>query len=957
MWKTIFVLLIILPIGIAVAIFFTYAPTFKWSKLSNEEKNLFNNAKVNFYGVDVRFRDLFANNSEIYDQLPSDHIKLGLEGNYLELSEVIYSTYKQKIFLTYLNMTKNLKENLVTRKVNFQGEKVKFRDILTNLEVLNSLNCSEIRETFEGNLIKISSPTEIEIKFFLERAFIGEEIEIEKWSHYTKGDINFRHRDVKKSYEIELEVARSKILILSNPAGDGKTETFKHFAMRLKKSSPANWIQFVDLKKHFNAFKKGTKINFYQKNALLKFLTSNILHLNKLEGEIFLEYFNSGRITFLWDGFDEISPLYKDPMLKLISAVKSSSGCLQFISTRPQFSKDLRERLNVPAYKLMQIGKLSRFEFMTKMIAGNFDKNPSEYWDTFISFLNGSLNTFMLMKDSTNSSALKFYQENENIFLLLEKSQKVIESIEKSDRNEKLITNPLLLRMISEILGDEDSHFDENVTFNFFSIYDAFVDKKLEITREKGKTVDKDVDNILKKSTVNLMQVHQAYALKQIFSYYLKVNGANFTTSDLQIMKSISKLSSSETSRLGILDVRSETDFTFVHQTFAEFLVARFLIDIFEDFDLTNSESDSHIKIYLLNSVLYSGKLQLVRNFVVNYAVIENETPKFFEALKYLPLREFSKILDKKLQNISQFDNFKTIFGTETRNVKVFDYYDQLKNLIDENFQQSLDMKRVLLSKGERGFSLLSEVIDNDESTEFLEPYLEVNRKVFNKTEILSLIYVKEGDFDETPLMLAAQWKKKLKDFKIFWHFLDENFEDEEKRGILLTKSKYSWTAFQYAAQSKDPNIFLFMKDIYERLISQDEIRGFLMNIDKDYSSYIKVVIYSASLETVHEVSNYLLKLFANRTVELTNILTHRDWNGDSVFSWFKYREEDENFDDKLKIFIKLLKTTYGDSQKQSFGAFLNELSTRIDENVLHATEPYNVWQQIFQTTPKKLFF
>jgi hypothetical protein len=368
------------------AIFYVLLPTYSWtswSTLTDVEKVSFVNIKVNFYGVDVRFKDLFANDSEVYNLLSSEQIKFGLDGNFPAFSETLNSTLKEKIFLSYSNMTDSLREHFLNWDVNFQGKKVQIKEILNNFEALNFLTFSEVRETFEGHLINISSPTETKTNFFIDRYFIDEEIEIES-IHYKNDEINEDNPDVKNFSKILSGVEESKVFILSSIAGEGKSSTFRHFAVKLKEKNPQNWIQFVDLKKHFGAYKKGDTIDLKKSEELLNFFTSDLLNLNKLESEIFKELFGLNRVIFFWDGIDEISPLYKNFMLDLTSTVKKTSNNFQFISTRPQFSKDFREKFNVKAHKLMPLEKSSSTEYLYKIIAGEkFYKNVDEFWKKF----------------------------------------------------------------------------------------------------------------------------------------------------------------------------------------------------------------------------------------------------------------------------------------------------------------------------------------------------------------------------------------------------------------------------------------------------------------------------------------------------------------------------------------------------------------------------------------------
>jgi hypothetical protein len=177
-------------------------------------------------------------------------------------------------------------------------------------------------------------------------------------------------------------------------------------------------------------------------------------------------------------------------------------------------------------------------------------------------------------------------------------------------------------------------------------------------------------------------------------------------------------------------------------------------------------------------------------------------------------------------------------------------------------------LRNILLSKNEKDVTLLHEIIYYDANENIIEYFLEKIQKVLNKTEILSLIFAQESEWNETPLMMAARLRK-LKNLKVFWNFLDENLNEDEKRKILLVEQKGSLTALHFSTLNKDPNSFLFIKEIYEKFFTKEEIREIFMKTHKDFVPFIDVVIEYASPETALEVSKYLENLFENQKIEL----------------------------------------------------------------------------------------
>jgi hypothetical protein len=402
------------------------------------------------------------------------------------------------------------------------------------------------------------------------------------------------------------------------------------------------------------------------------------------------------------------------------------------------------------------------------------------------------------------------------------------------------------------------------------------------------------------------MQVHQAYAIKQIFQDFQQK--ANFSIFNLEIMNYINKLSSFEISRLGILNVNSESDFTFVHQTFAEFFVARFLIENFEHFDFENKKSDSDLKIYLLNLVLFSRRFEFSKNILLSYAKIKNEIPKLFKVLR--KDEDFYEVLQK----FSTYKNFKKNFikSENIKSVNVLEKFHDIKNEVEKFFDENL--RKILTSKNNGGVTLLHEIF-YDANENLIESFLEKTQKVLNQTEITSLIFAQESEFNETSLMVAAKWRK-LKDLIFFWNFLDKNLNEDEKVKILLVEQKASSTALQYSTENEDPNSFLFMKEIYEKFFTQEKIQEIFLKNKRGDFSFVQNVINFASYENALKVSKYLENLFENEKIKLRTLITHKSECGISIFSFFKNKK---NLVEKVKIFVKLLRNTFNDNNEKNY--------------------------------------
>jgi hypothetical protein len=308
---------------------------------------------------------------------------------------------------------------------------------------------------------------------------------------------------------------------------------------------------------------------------------------------------------------------------------------------------------------------------------------------------------------------------------------------------------------------------------------------------------------------------------------------------------------------------------------------------------------------------LFNRQFEFSKNFLLNFAKIKNETPKFFEVLR--KDKDFYEVLQK----FSTFQNVKTVFAKseEIKSVNVLENFLKLKNEVEKLFKKNPEIKKMLLSKNNKGWTLLHEIVFYNANENFVEIFLEIIQEFLTKTEISSLIFAQESKFNESSLMKAASGRK-LKDLKVFWNFLDVNLNEEGKIKILLMEQNDSLTALQFSTWNKNPNSFLFMKEIYEKFFTQEKIREIFKKIHKEYTdhydSFVYYVIRYASLETALEVSKYLKNLFEIEKIELIKILSHRDGFGDTVFSLLKDKKE---FEEKLKIFIELLRIFFDENQ------------------------------------------
>jgi hypothetical protein len=116
---------------------------------------------------------------------------------------------------------------------------------------------------------------------------------------------------------------------------------------------------------------------------------------------------------------------------------------------------------------------------------------------------------------------------------------------------------------------------------------------------------------------------------------------------------------------------------------------------------------------------------------------------------------------------------------------------------------------------------------------------------------------------------------------------------------------------------------FFYVKDFYEKLLTENEIREIFLDNMKNLEFYFGPIVVSSSPDQVEKVAKYLRNLFKNDKNDLRGVLSHRDRYGRTIF-YRSYHHENTS------IFVELLKQTFSEDQEEEFKKFLNELQ-RID--------------------------
>lgn len=147
---------------------------------------------------------------------------------------------------------------------------------------------------------------------------------------------------------------------MSALAGKGKSITFNQLAIKVKDKFPKYWVSYISLKEY-------SKFYYETESSTFMDLFEKILELNtknSFEMEIFRKLLFSSSVILFWDGFDEISPKYREYILKVLDMIFNRTEIIQFISTRPLYKELLKQKFNVSAFTMISFDEKKKTEFL-----------------------------------------------------------------------------------------------------------------------------------------------------------------------------------------------------------------------------------------------------------------------------------------------------------------------------------------------------------------------------------------------------------------------------------------------------------------------------------------------------------------------------------------------------------------------------------------------------------------
>jgi len=386
------------------------------------------------------------------------------------------------------------------------------------------------------------------------------------------------------------QAEHQRVMLISDTAGMGKSTLLTHLSKQIKQNFPAKWVVRIDLNDHTDALKTLKQEEIGKKKAI-EFVSEKVLKLEPgLDAELFklcCEKKQKVRVVIMLDGFDEISPFYKNTVIYLLQVLRQTAVEQLWVTTRPHMGEELEDKLQQLSYTLEPFSEKNQVEFLTK------------FW--------GLKDWFIEPNDKgeeRDKRKLEIYAE------------KLIDELSKSirDKDRKFTGIPLHTCMLAEAFDEEVKTFyrsaeskpNSQFQLELIELYGRFIQRKYDIyQKEKLQVpVNSAFANEQRERELRLMRKdNQLLALEVLFSE----EQVTLFQNNLETFFSVKELT-----RIGIVQVSDEGKLHFIHRTFAEYYVADYMVN-----SLTEGNNTSQQVVDLIvKDIFMKGEYSMIRVFM-----------------------------------------------------------------------------------------------------------------------------------------------------------------------------------------------------------------------------------------------------------------------------------------------------------------------------------------------------
>ncbi|WP_265023939.1 ankyrin repeat domain-containing protein [Wolbachia endosymbiont (group A) of Epagoge grotiana] len=377
----------------------------------------------------------------------------------------------------------------------------------------------------------------------------------------------------------------NKVVIISAEPGMGKSTVMTNLAKEIKNYTSSRWIIKVNL---FDLVKKLNEVDLKKDNAIEFLVNALNLKGNMLSESLFLYCLREqGGVILLLDGFDEISPNYKEKAINLLKALKETQMNRILVSTRGYMQYELEDAFSTLSYTLKPFSLEDQKNFLRK------------FWQR------------KLCLNSIDEQKFQKYSDK-----LLELFSQSI-----SDKKKEFTGVPLLIEMLAENHEREFKDFCDSKKnelpnhlsqekFDLLTLYEDFIEKKhnrYHLDKLGKRKENPGITEEVKELKEQFMKNHKLFAIQRLFSKdRLELL---LTEEERKQVKELVKKIDSGKEKTGIVNKVIGDKPDFIHLSFAEY----FAVELISD-KLKSTYSTQPIWDFLVNTI-FTGDYQNIRRF------------------------------------------------------------------------------------------------------------------------------------------------------------------------------------------------------------------------------------------------------------------------------------------------------------------------------------------------------
>ncbi|GAB6025341.1 hypothetical protein CHUAL_010751 [Chamberlinius hualienensis] len=326
-------------------------------------------------------------------------------------------------------------------------------------------------------------------------------------------------------------------------------------------------------------------------DEFLTFFVDKIVAENtKFESDLLRHFLEKKpQVIIIFERFDEISSDYKNTVIDLLTALKTTKVKQIWIATRPHMTNDLEKKLNIKSAKLLKISEQNQINFMIN------------YW----------------IKQGIDSDRLQLFAK-----ILIKKFSKVIK-----DPGLEFTGIPLHTQILADAFADKVSQFSSSNIMelgienklNICELFEKFVRVKFAIMKIKIMSYFIKCRNFTDKERIYLdmdpayiSHLENSFAFASIVTIF-PINYINLLTESKDFSSTIIQMVKRND---GFITQMVNNQPVFIHKSYTEYFTAKYLIN--NVFTNENQKEDfiSLILPDLFHQIQYSLVLQFLNGFI-----------------------------------------------------------------------------------------------------------------------------------------------------------------------------------------------------------------------------------------------------------------------------------------------------------------------------------------------------